>query len=148
MNLSEGQKLIKKKEFGTALKFLLKFEKNNTNDNRIYFYLGLVNFELNNFDKSISYYEKFLKENPKSEVALLNLAIAKQTIGKLKSAEDIYLNIISINKLNIRAYYGIYILNSKNLSNKIFENLYEINKKEKINLYDKGIINFLLSKND
>ena len=27
MNLSEGQKLIKKKEFGTALKFLLKLEK-------------------------------------------------------------------------------------------------------------------------
>ena len=49
MNLSEGKKLIKKKEFGTALKFLLKFEKKNTSDIRIYFYLGLVNFELNNF---------------------------------------------------------------------------------------------------
>ena len=148
MNLSEGKKLIKKKEFGTALKFLLKFEKKNTSDIQIYFYLGLVNFELNNFDKSILYYEKFLKEKPKSEAALLNLAIVNQTIGKLKSAEDIYLNIISINKLNIKAYYGIYNLDSKKISNKIFENLYEINKKEKLDLYDKGIINFLLSKKE
>ena len=148
MNLSQCQNLIKRKEFGAALKYLLKFEKNNTSDIQVLFYLGLVYFELNKFDKSILYYEKFLNEKPKSEAALLNLAIVNQTIGKLKSAEEIYLNIIGINKFNIRAYYGIYILDSKNLSNKIFENLFEINKKDNLNLYEKGIVNFLLSKKE
>ena len=30
-------------------------------DKRIFFYLGLVYFELNKYDKSIDYYNKFLK---------------------------------------------------------------------------------------
>ncbi len=146
MNLSEVQNLIKRKEFGTALRFLMKYMKKKTGDIRISFYLGLVYFELNKFDKSIFYYENFLKEKPESEPALLNLAIVKQTVGKLNAAKKIYLNIININKLNIRAYYGIYTLDSKYISNKIYQNLYEINKREKLNLYDQGIINFLLSK--
>ena len=42
MNLSQCQNLIKRKEFGAALKYLLKFEKNNTSDIQVLFYLNFT----------------------------------------------------------------------------------------------------------
>ena len=145
MNISEGQKLIKSKEYAKALNYFLdlKKKKNNTT---IYFYLGLIYFEFNKFSKSIFYYNKFLKKEPKSEAGLLNLAIAKQAIGKVEAAKELYLKIININNLNIRAYYGLYLLDVNFLNNDLFKNLNEISKNKKLNLYQKGIIDFLFSK--
>ena len=146
MNISEGQKLIKSKEYAKALTYFLDFKKKNINNTAIYFYLGLIYFEFNKFSKSIFYYNKFLKKEPKSEAGLLNLAIAKQAIGKVEVAKELYLKIININHLNIRAYYGLYLLDINFLNNDLFKNLNEISKNKKLNLYQKGIIDFLFSK--
>ena len=62
MNILEGQKLIKLKEFAKALTFFLDLKNKNTNSTIIYFYLGLIYFEFNKFNKSIFYYNKFLKK--------------------------------------------------------------------------------------
>ena len=62
MNFSIGQKLVAQKEFGKALNVFLNL--NDKND-FIYFYLGLIYFELNNFNKSNYYYNKFLKKKTK-----------------------------------------------------------------------------------
>ena len=40
----------------------------------------------------------------------------------------------------------VYTLDNNNLSDEMFENLIEIKNTNKINLYEKGFINFLLSK--
>ena len=141
-----GKNYIKNKEFGKALTFFLNLEKSGKKNSSIFFYLGLVYFELNKFDQSILYYNKYLKEDPKSEAGLLNLAIAKQAIGELKSARDLFLKIIKINKLNIQAYYGLYMLDVNFLKEDLFNNLFEISKSEKLNLYQKGVIDFLISK--
>ena len=146
MKILVGQNYIKNKEFGKALTFFLNLEKSGKKNSSIFFYLGLVYFELNKFDQSILYYNKYLKEDPKSEAGLLNLAIVKQAIGELKSARDLFLKIIKINKLNIKAYYGLYMLDVNFLKEDLFNNLLEISKSEKLNLYEKGIINFLFSK--
>ena len=146
MNISEGQKLIKSKEYAKALTYFLDLKKKNINNTIIYFYLGLIYFEFNKFSKSIFYYNKFLKKEPTSEAGLLNLAIAKQAIGKVEVAKELYLKIININDLNIRAYYGLYLLDVNNLNNDLFKNLNEISKNKKLNLYQKGIIDFLFSK--
>jgi len=146
MNILEGQKLIKLKEFAKALTFFLDLKNKNTNSTIIYFYLGLIYFEFNKFNKSIFYYNKFLKKEPKSEAALLNLAIAKQAIGKIESAKELYLKIININNHNIRAYYGLYLLDTNFLNYDLFKNLNQLSKNKKLNLYEKGIINFLFSK--
>ena len=58
MNFQLGQTLIKRKEFGKALKIFLDLKKNSS-DIKILFYLGKIYFELNNFNKSIFYYKKF-----------------------------------------------------------------------------------------
>ena len=148
MNLSEGKNLIKQKKFSEALVVFLNLKKQKNFDYKIYFYLGLANFELNNFNNSINYYEKFLKKEPHSISTLINLAIVKQTIGDLNSAKKIYKKIIQINKFNLRAYYGLYLLDEKSFTDNIFDTLLEIEKKQKLTLYDKGILNFLLSKKE
>ena len=119
MNLNEGKNLIKQKKFSEALVVFLNLKKQKNFDYKIYFYLGLANFELNNFNNSINYYEKFLKEEPHSISTLINLAIVKQTIGDLNSAKKIYKKIIQINKFNLRAYYGLYLLDEKSFSDNI-----------------------------
>ena len=148
MNLIDGQRFIKEKKFDKALDIFVKLERNKETDNRIFFYLGLVYFELNNFTKSIFYYKKFLLKNPESSNALLNLAIVKQTTGDIDCAKRIYLKLIKKNQLNIRAFYGLYLLDEKNLTKKNFEILLNLKKNKKLNLYDMAIINFLLSKNE
>ena len=47
------------KEFKKALILFLNLEKSQTKNSSIFFYLGLVYFELNKFDKSIFYYKKY-----------------------------------------------------------------------------------------
>ena len=126
--------------------FFLIFKNNK--DSKIYFYLGIINFELSNFSKSIFYYNKFLKENPNSISALHNLAIVKQSIGEIQSAKNIYLSLIKINKYKIRPYYGLFTLDENYLTEENFETILKINKNEKLNLYEKGIINFILSKKE
>ena len=88
MNFSTGRQLIAQKEFGKALDVFLNLKNISDENNEILFYLGLIYFEFNKFSKSIFYYNKFLKKEPKSEAGLINLAIAKQAIGKIESAKE------------------------------------------------------------
>ena len=148
MNFIQGRKFLKQKEFGKALEIFKKIEKKNAKDQNIFFYLGLVYFELNQYDKSIDYYNKFLNKQPNSLSALYNLALVKQVTGKLEEAKAIYFKLLSINKFNIRAYYGLYMLDSNFLSDEMFKDLFLIKNNNKLNLYDEGLINFLLSKKE
>ena len=61
MNFLVGQSLIKQKKFGKALNIFLDLLKNKHKDKRVYFCLGLIYFELNNFEKSVFYYNEYLK---------------------------------------------------------------------------------------
>ena len=74
--------------------------------------------------------------------------MVKQFAGKLKEAQEIYLKVLGINKFNIRAYYGLYMLDTNFINNDIFQNLIKIKNYNKLNLYDKELINFLLSKKE
>ena len=107
MNFLEGQKLIKQKEYGKALNIFLNLQKNGIKNKNIYFYLGLIYSELNDFNKSILNYTKYLKTDPDSKSALFNLAIAKQSIGEIDSAKDIYLKLITLERNNIRPYFAL-----------------------------------------
>ena len=148
MNLLDGQKFVKQKEFGKALKIFLKLENKNTKNINIFFYLGLIYYELNKYDKSITYYNKCLEINPKSVSTLHNLAIVNQTIGNFDKAKEIYLSILNIDKSNIRSYYGLFTIDNNYLSDEMYENLLFIKQNKKINLYEKGFVNFLLSKKE
>ena len=122
-----GQKFVAQKEFGKALEVFTNLRKKENNNDEVLFYLGLIYFELNNYDKSIYYYDKFLKKKPNSILALYNLAFVKQSIGQIESAKNIYLKLIKIDKNKIRPFYGLFTLNPKNLDDEKFDII--LNKK-------------------
>ena len=148
MDFLTGQKLIKQKEYGKALSIFLKLLENGVENKTIFFYLGLIYSELNNFNKSIFNYNKYLKFYPKSKSALLNLAIVKQSIGKIDAARDIYLKLIDLDKSQIRPYFGLSLLNINFLTDDHFLYIRQIEKNEKISLHEKSLIYFILSKKE
>ena len=148
MNFLEGQNYIKKKEFGKALNFFLKLEKEKIQDDKIFFYLGIIYFEINEFEKSILNYERYLDNFPNSRNALYNLAIVNYSAGNLKLAKNIFHKLIQLNKKDIGAYYGLYNVDPNSLTNENYKNLLKLKKNDNLSLYDKGIIGFLLSIKD
>ena len=148
MDISPGLNHIKQKNFVTALNFFLKLEKNHKQDLNIFFYLGIVFYELGDFKKSIYYYEEILKINANAINALYNLAIVKQSIGEIETAKKIYNNLKKIDIDKIKPYYGLFTLNPEYLSEEDFENIWLIKENKIPSLYDLGLINFLLSKRE
>ena len=145
MSFLTGQKLVAQKEFGKALDIFLNLKDKN---NLILFYLGLIYFELNSFNKSIYYYSKFLKKKPNSILALYNLAFVKQSIGELEASKNIYLKLIEIDKNKIRPFYGLFTLDPNFLNDYYFEKILKIQKNYSHTLFEEGIINYLLSKKE
>ena len=146
INFLNGQNLVKQKKFGEALSIFLNLLKNVDKDKRAYFYLGLIYFELNNFDKSIFYYKKYLKTYPNSINTLLNLAIVEQSLGKPQLAKKIYLKIIDLDNKKIGPYYGLSILDINFLNEEHYNSIIQISKNDRIGLYEKSLANFILSK--
>ena len=62
--------------------------------------------------------------------------MVKQFAGKLKEAQEIYLKILGINKFNIRAYYGLYMLDTNFINN---DNGFEIELDKLNSTYDEGL---------
>ena len=52
-----------KRIWKSFLEIFLKLKNSTDKNNEILFYLGLIYFELNNYKKSIYFYNKFLKKN-------------------------------------------------------------------------------------
>ena len=126
MDISKGINHIKQKNFVTALNFFLDLEKNYKQDLNVFFYLGIIFYELGDFQKSINYYEKILEKNPTSINALYNLAIVKQSIGEIDFARKIYNDLKKIDVNKIKPYYGLFTLNPEYLSEEDFENIWLI----------------------
>ena len=148
MNFLIGQKLVKKKEYGKALNIFLNLLKSEKENKYIYFYLGLIYSEFNNFNKSIINYKKYLKFDPNSKNGLLNLAIATQSIGEIQAAKDIYLKLINLDENIIRAYYGLLMLDINFLKGKHYSCIEQIKKNDGLSLYEKSLINFILARRE
>ena len=148
MKFLTGQKFVAQKEYGKALKIFLNLKASDPNNDEISFYLGLIYFELNNFDKSNFYYKKFLKKKPNSITALYNIAFLKQSMGKIETAKNIYNYLIKIDKNKVRPYYGLFTLNSNNLNDKEFDHILKLKNDFEHSIFENGIINYLLSKKE
>ena len=148
MNFLEGQKLVKQKEYGKALNIFLNLQKGGIKNNAIYFYLGLIYSELNDFNKSILNYSEYLTTDPDSKNALFNLAIAKQSIGEIDSAKNIYLKLISLEKNNIRPYFALVMLNINFVTDEHYQYITQVEKNDKISFYEKSLVYFILAKKE
>ena len=148
MDFLAGQKLVRQKEYGKALEVFLNLQENGIENKNIYFYLGLIYSELNEFNKSIFNYNKYLKADPNSKAALLNLAIAKQSVGEVNAAKDIYLKLIDLDGNKIRAYFGLSMLDINFLTDDHYTYINQQEKNDEISLYERALINFILSKKE
>ena len=146
MDLATGQNLIKQKKFPLALKLLKNLLILKPYNYDIYFYLGRVYSELQDYQNGIKFYNKYLDINKNSINCLLNLAILYLNIGDKKKSEENFKKLIKINKNYIYAYYGLFTLSRNLLKNKDLEYLNYILNNKKISLSDKSLINFIFSK--
>ncbi len=147
MSLELGKKLFSQKNFKDAEKFFLEQKKNN-NSLELNYNLAMVNFELRNLKKSLKYFEKCIKIDNKSLNTYLKIAFLEQSRGDIKKSLSNYLKVIDINKYDIRAYYGIYTLDSKFLNTNHYNTILQINNDSKSNKLVKSLSEFLLSKKE
>ena len=140
------QKYLQKGEFRKALSFLIIENKQEDNNLLKNYYLGKIYFQLNDHKKSLFYFRKCNQINPGNPKILYNLAQILQGTGKIDEAKKIYEKLVKRNPLDIRSYYGLFNLNIKNINDNYLNQLEILSKDKRINLFDKSLINFILSK--
>ena len=147
MKLTTGQNFIRQKKYFAALQFFKTILALKPNKPEIFFYLGRVYSELQDFENSLNYYNKYLDHDKDSINCLINLAILYFNIGNKENSEQYFKKIIKLNKNYILAYYGLFNLSNDLLTEKDFDYLkFILNNNNSLNLSDKSVINFLLSK--
>ena len=147
MSLELGKKCLLQKNFKDAEKIFLDLSKNN-NTFEINYNLGVINFELRNIKKSLQFFEKCKKIDPKSLNTYLKIAYLEQSIGDIEKSLSTYLKVLDINIRDIRAYYGIFSLNPNFLKTHHFEVIKQINDNPSVNILEKFLSKFLLSKKE
>jgi len=137
---------LQRGEFNKALKILENVIKNGNQNIFIFFCLGKIHFELNNFKKSIFYYRKCNQIQPDSPKVLYNLALVFQGLGRISEAEKLFNKLIKINPNDVRSYYGLFNLSIDNITLNYKKKLKDLSNNEKTSLYEKSLINFIFSK--
>ena len=79
MNLEAIKKLMYKQDFREAEKILQKSLRTEKDKFMVFYFLGLVYFELRILDKSIQFFEESLKFNPSNIAAINNFANSLST---------------------------------------------------------------------
>ena len=141
-----GKQLIKNKKFKEALQFFKNILQKKPSDLRANFQIGKIYYDLNDIEKSIFFFEKSDQIQPKNPNILFNLALSLQSVGKIKEAEEKYLNLISINPKDVKSYYGLFFLNSKNITPEYLKKLKTLIEDRSTSQFEKSLINFIFSK--
>ena len=146
MSYELGKQLIKKKKFKEAIYFFKNILQKKPDDLRANFQIGKIYYDLNDIKKSILFFEKSDQIEPKNPNILFNLALSLQSVGKIKEAKEKYLNLISINPNDVKSYYGLFFLNSKNITPEHIKRLKTLINDSSVSQFDKNLINFIFSK--
>ena len=147
MSLDLGKKFLSQKNFKDAEKIFLDLNKNNNNF-EINYNLAIINFELKNIKKSLKFFDKCKKIDPKSLNTYLKVAYLEQSTGDIEKSLSTYLKVLDINIRDIRAYYGIFTLKPNFLKPSHFEIIKQIHDNPNANILEKFLSEFLLSKKE
>ena len=146
MNLDSVKKLMYEQDFKEAEKLLQKSLKTEKDKFMIFYFLGLVYFELRVLDKSIKFFKKSLKLRPDNISIYLKLASLYQTMGDIETSKNNFLKSIELDSYQIRSYYGLYQLKPKFLKDEYYDKIKNISLAAKENSTELAISKFLLSK--
>ena len=146
MDIETGKKFVRERNYQEAKKIFLNLLNKGESLMIVNYFLGIIYFELQSYEKSKFHYEKSLKLNPNSKEILINLAYLEQTYGKFENAELIYKKLLNLYPHYIETYYRMYLLDPDSFKEKN-ENLFsEIINKKNSTLHEKSLANYLLSK--
>lgn len=140
------QKNLQKGEFRKALNLLEIYKEKESDNMALNYYFGKVYFQLNDHKKSLFYFRKCNQINPGNPKILYNLAQVLQGQGKIDEAKKIYEKLIKENSTDIKSYYGLFNLGIKNINDDYVMRLEALSNNKNIKLFDKSLINFILSK--
>jgi Tfp pilus assembly protein PilF len=146
MSYELGKLLIRKKHYNKAFIIFKNILKKKPNDLKANFQIGKIHYELNDLEKSIFFFKKCNQIQTNTPSILFNLALALQSIGKINEAQKQYLKLISINPNDIKSYYGLFVLDNKNINSTYYNKLQSLIKSDKVSLFEKSLINFIFSK--
>ena len=146
--LKNGLKKLYEKKFLEALTIFKKLIDNDNNNTNALYSLANVYYELNDLKKSLIYYEKSLSNFPNSEIIINNYALALQGVGDIEKAKKLFETIIKLNPKNIKAYYGLFKLDTLGFPSKYYEYLKSLDEKNNLTLEDKSLINFVFAKSN
>ena len=113
--ISNFQILMQKGNYNQLLESLEKIHIQNEKDLECLFFLGRVHYQLNNPKESLFFFKKYNQLRPNNILILFNIAMILQNLGKVKESEKIYEKIINQSPNEVRAYYGLFNLNEKNI---------------------------------
>ncbi len=146
MSLELGKQLVQKKQFKKAFIVIQNLLRDNPKDFRNNFLAGQMYYRLNELEKSNTFFQKCDQIQPNTPSVIFNLALILQAQGKIENAKEKYLNLISVNKNDVKSYYGLFILDNSSINNKHRETLKNLNNEANTPLFEKSIINFMFSK--
>ncbi len=146
MSYELGKLLIKKKHYNKAFLIFRNILEKKPNDIRANFQIGKIYYELNDLEKSIFFFKKCNQIQANTPGILFNLALALQSNGKVNEAKKQYLKLISINPNDVKSYYGLFVLDNRNINSTYYNKLQFLINSDKISLFEKSLINFIFSK--
>lgn len=79
--------------------------------------LGLIHYQLGDYDKAIAYLKEAIKVQQSFDTAYFKLALAYERMGKLDLAEDYYRQTVKVNPNHSDAYYNLGLLYAQRASN-------------------------------
>ena len=144
--IKEGLQKLKEKKISEALHFFNKLNENNPNHPDILFYLGNIYYELNDLNKSLTYFEKSYENLPDSQIIINNYAITLQSLGKIEKAKNFFKRLLSKNPNNIKAYYRLFRMNDIDFNKNYLNKIRSLENNMSISLEDKSLINYIFSK--
>ncbi len=146
MSYELGKLLIRKKHYNKAFFIFKNILKQKPNDLKANFQIGKIYYELNDLEKSIFFLKKCNQIQENTPGVLFNLALALQGNGKVNEAKKQYLKLISKNPNDVKSYYGLFVLDDKNINSAYYDKLQSLASNNKISLFEKSLINFIFSK--
>ena len=140
------QKHLQRGEFRKALDLLETQKKKSPDNMNLNYFFGKIYFQLNDHKKSLFYFRKCNQINSGNPIILYNIAQVLQGVGRVDEAKKVYEKLVKKNPLDVKSYYGLFNLGIKNINNYYLNKLQTLSNDKNINLFDKSLINFILSK--
>ena len=144
--IKDGLKKFQERKFCEALNIFNNLIKLNPNDGDLLFTLGNIYYSLNDLNMSSLYFERSLKIFPKSQIIMNNYGLTLQSLGQFDKAKELFKNLIILNPNNIKAYYRLFRMNLENFEKDYLDKVKLLETSSNLNLEDKGLINFIISK--